>query len=179
MTQSGYTVTFATRSYTDDEKRQVIETICAKVAEGGVGNSFRAAAAELGLSRAMLYKWIAADKELQAMWTEARIWQAHSTAEDAIELADGATKETAHAVRLQVDTRKWYTSKIAPKIYGDRLELTGSNGIPLMPAPSTRVDLSKLSTEQLEQYAALLAIVTVVVEPPQLSAGAEEVTDGR
>jgi len=28
--------------------------------------------------------------------------------------------------RLQVDTMKWYLSKLAPRRYGDRLELTGS-----------------------------------------------------
>ena len=35
--------------------------------------------------------------------------------------------------RLQVDTRKWYASKIAPQIYGERLhtELTGADGGPI------------------------------------------------
>lgn len=36
--------------------------------------------------------------------------------------------------RLQVDTRKWYLSKLAPKRYGDRsaVEITGADGGPLL-----------------------------------------------
>ncbi len=34
--------------------------------------------------------------------------------------------------RLMVDTRKWLLSKALPKIYGDKLELGGANGGPLV-----------------------------------------------
>jgi hypothetical protein len=36
--------------------------------------------------------------------------------------------------RLRVDTRKWFASKVAPKIYGDKIEtaVTGANGGPLV-----------------------------------------------
>jgi hypothetical protein len=36
--------------------------------------------------------------------------------------------------RLQVDTRKWYLSKLAPKLYGDRsaVEVTGADGGPVL-----------------------------------------------
>lgn len=40
-----------------------------------------------------------------------------------IDLADSATAENAHAVRLQVDVRKWIASKILPRIYGDRQQI--------------------------------------------------------
>lgn len=30
--------------------------------------------------------------------------------------------------RLRIDTRKWYLSKLAPKRYGDKVELSGPNG---------------------------------------------------
>jgi hypothetical protein len=33
--------------------------------------------------------------------------------------------------RLQVDTRKWLLSKLAPKKYGDRLEVAGDPTAPL------------------------------------------------
>lgn len=33
--------------------------------------------------------------------------------------------------RLQVDTRKWLLSKLAPQKYGDKLELTGDPDRPL------------------------------------------------
>lgn len=51
--------------------------------------------------------------------------------------------------RLQVDTRKWYLSKLAPKRYGDRtaMELTGADGGP--------VQFS--DTERAARIAAILA----------------------
>lgn len=33
--------------------------------------------------------------------------------------------------RLRVDTRKWYLSKLAPKRYGDKIELSGPDGQPI------------------------------------------------
>jgi hypothetical protein len=45
-------------------------------------------------------------------------------ADEIIEMADNATNEDVQAVRLRVDARKWIMSKIAPKKYGDRLDLT-------------------------------------------------------
>ena len=36
--------------------------------------------------------------------------------------------------RLRVDTRKWYLSKVLPKVYGEKLELTGSDGGPMQVA---------------------------------------------
>lgn len=46
--------------------------------------------------------------------------------------------------RLRTDTRKWYLSKVLPKIYGDKLGLehTGKNGGP--------IEFDNLSDEQLE-----------------------------
>jgi hypothetical protein len=34
--------------------------------------------------------------------------------------------------KLQVDSRKWLLSKLAPKKYGDKLELSGDNENPLV-----------------------------------------------
>lgn len=31
--------------------------------------------------------------------------------------------------RLQVDARKWYLSKVLPKVYGDKLDLNHSGGV--------------------------------------------------
>jgi hypothetical protein len=169
------------REYSDEEKRAIVERVCEKVAEGGVGNTFKAASEAEGIGRRTLFRWVHENKALRELYQSARIWQAHSTAEDAIDLADtaiGGKDGNVDKVRLQVDTRKWYASKIAPKLYGDKLELTGANGVPLVPTAPTRVDLSKLSLDQLEQLAAITAVATVVVEQPQLQAPVED-SDGR
>jgi len=39
-------------------------------------------------------------------------------------LADTANAQNAQAVRLKIDVRKWLASKLVPKVYGDRLDLT-------------------------------------------------------
>ena len=46
--------------------------------------------------------------------------------------------------RLQVDARKWYASKLAPKKYGDRQEITGKDGAPLIPeSPPTDNEIGR------------------------------------
>jgi len=39
-------------------------------------------------------------------------------------------QEVIQRSRLRVDTRKWYLSKVLPKIYGDRLDLGNADGVP-------------------------------------------------
>jgi hypothetical protein len=52
----------------------------------------------------------------------------------------GATDSGAVAKqRLQVDTRKWMLSKLAPRKYGDRLELAGDPKNPITVARIERV----------------------------------------
>ena len=45
--------------------------------------------------------------------------------------------------RLQIDTRKWLLSKLAPKRYGDKLELSGDAENPLMIQKIERVIVSE------------------------------------
>lgn len=52
--------------------------------------------------------------------------------------------------RLRVDTRKWYLSKLAPKRYGDKLELSGPDGQALG-ANSSHDALSQLVTALLDR----------------------------
>lgn len=95
-----------------------------------------------------------------ASYARAREQQAHALAEEALKIADGADEEgekrqealvaaikgaddddkdrilqslqsvAVQRDRLRVDTRKWYTSKIAPKLYGEKLDVT-TDGKPL------------------------------------------------
>ena len=66
------------------------------------------------------------------MYARARVDQAHAIAEDAMVVADTANADNAQAVRVRVDTRKWLASKIAPRHYGDRMDVT-SGDKPLAP----------------------------------------------
>lgn len=86
----------------------------------------RSAAAAVGLSRGAVFRMAEADPESRLLYSRARSAQAHCLAEEALTLADSARGMDADGVRataLAVDTRKWYTSKIAPKLFGDRLDV--------------------------------------------------------
>lgn len=67
--------------------------------------------------------WLSKHEEFSAQYARAREVQAEVLAEDIIMLADAAVEDGAAVAkaRLQVDARKWYASKVAPKRYGDRI----------------------------------------------------------
>jgi hypothetical protein len=90
-------------------------------------------------------RWIQQQPEFRNKYAGAREAQADYLAEEIVQIADtpllGVTtkvddsgkRETTEGDmlqhrRLQVDARKWYASKLAPKKYGDKVEttLTGS-----------------------------------------------------
>lgn len=112
-------------------------------------------------SRTSVFRWLAdKDRDdFRDQYARAREEQAEFYAESIIEIADeevtmvkrskhthGASPEDdtedndievvfdSAAVarnRLRVDARKWYASKLAPKKYGDKLELAGDPKAPL------------------------------------------------
>lgn len=84
-------------------------------------------------------QWVIDDVQgFAADYTRARELQAHKLAEEIIEIAntpiegvttttkaDGGVEEKRGDMlehrRLQIDARKWYLSKVLPKVYGDKL----------------------------------------------------------
>lgn len=87
--------------------------------------------------------WVAhADKkEFSKQYARARLAQAQHYFDDLLSIADDQSRDAVTPAsvardRLRVDTRKWYLSKVLPKIYGDKLDLT-SNGkdlpVPIIP----------------------------------------------
>ena len=91
------------------------------------------------------YALIAKHEPLAERYVRAKQAQCHAMADEIVELADvcrtgkivtdsekdGKSTKTADMVertRLQIDSRKWLLSKLLPKVYGDRLDLTASEG---------------------------------------------------
>jgi hypothetical protein len=58
-------------------------------------------------------------------YARARESQAHREAEEIKQIADAATPENVHVARLRMDARKWRAGKLAPKVYGDKIEVNG------------------------------------------------------
>ncbi len=86
----------------DDDRRQTLAAALDWLRQGGNLSAF---CRERGIGRSTLYDWISADPEQQRAFVEARLAWADAIADDALEIADGATDETVSVDRLRVDTR--------------------------------------------------------------------------
>lgn len=85
--------------------------------------------------RTVVYDWISridyriGDDTFANMYDRARLDGSDSMADDMQELSDnaGLTKEEVLKARLQVETRKWLASKLKPRKYGDKLDVTSGD----------------------------------------------------
>lgn len=131
------------------DRKAVMDILCAHIAtssrsiasilsEGHEGNALPTYTA--------IKDWLQEDVELAAQYARAKSDQADFVFEEILQIADTPQlgekeKSTANGLevtrgdmiehrRLQVDARKWYLSKLAPKKYGDKvnLEHTGPDG---------------------------------------------------
>lgn len=115
-------------------KPEEIKTISDGVIEGMLdGMSLRKACIAAGVPISTFLRWCDIDAKLAEQYTCAREELIQGLFEDLVEIADapvgttdnGSTDSGAVAKqRLQVDTRKWALSKLAPKKYGDKIETT-------------------------------------------------------
>jgi hypothetical protein len=96
------------------------------------GLSLRKACIQTGLDPARFLRAVDADPDLSKQYERARAALIDKMADEILELADapvpvldnGSTDNALVRQRqLQVDTRKWFLSKLAPKVYGDRLDV--------------------------------------------------------
>lgn len=105
------------------------------------GRSLRSICAEDGMpDKATVFRWLAANETFRDQYARARDAQADAMLEDILEIADqyDAEKdkldvEHINRARLRIDTRKWAMSKMAPKKYGDKLDLNHSGQVNLQP----------------------------------------------
>jgi uncharacterized protein (DUF2147 family) len=114
---------------------ELATTICHRIAEG---ESLRSICVDENMpSASTICRWLL-DEEKKTFWEQyahARNVQAELMFEELLEIADksdkvvssGAAKKSgayANNQRLRVDTRKWYLSKVLPKKFGEKLDLT-------------------------------------------------------
>lgn len=98
--------------------------------------------------RTTIFKWIATNPDFANQYAIARQVQAQVLADEIFNIADDGTNDwTTRTIgdeevevpnhdhinrsRLRVDTRKWFLSKVLPKVYGDKLDLNHSGAIEL------------------------------------------------
>lgn len=118
------------------------------------GKSLRAACRELELTPSHVLQWTKANPAFEKQYACAREAGYKLLADEIIDIADEKVVQVRYdgedttldlsptAIarnRLRVDTRKWMLSKMLPKIYGDKLELSGDAANPIKTV--TRIEL--------------------------------------
>jgi hypothetical protein len=139
--------------------------ICALVLSGMRGglSAFKACEAA-GVPQSTFNLWLNEDAALAAEYARAREDLIERLANETMAIADQAFTEIeeqelnakgepvvvkrkiavdVQRAKLQVDTRKWLLSKLAPKKYGEKLELTGDPDRPLAIQKIERVVVGK------------------------------------
>jgi hypothetical protein len=131
------------------EKQKKITEVLTQMREG---KSLRQASKMAGVARQTFLDWVDKDQELSGQYARARSDMIDKIADDIMTIADedliptGEGKVDSAMVqkqRLRVDTRKWLLSKLAPKKYGDKLELSGDEQAPVSIQRIERVILKK------------------------------------
>jgi len=143
------------KALTAAEKDAAIDSILVLMRDGPA-ESLTQACKKVGVSHGQFLSWVEADKgDLKDRYARARTLLMDRIAEGLIDLADndplflptGAIDSASVAHRkLQIDTRKWVLSKLAPKKYGEKLDLSSEDG---SMSPSISVSFVK-STSDLD-----------------------------
>lgn len=112
--------------------------ILENMAENGM--SLRKSCIVAGIGTSTFVDWVSQDANLSERYAHARNALMDKIADEIMDIADLHIIPTGdgkldHAVvqkqRLQIDTRKWLLSKLAPKKYGDKIEVSGDMENPI------------------------------------------------
>lgn len=124
--------------------QQIADAVCTLLAEG---KSLRAACREVeGAKIQTILDWTVAEGAFAGQYAQARARAYAMLADEIVEISDetevaatykdeavtlGLDATAVARNRLRVDTRKWMLSKMLPKVYGDKVALTGDGGGPI------------------------------------------------
>lgn len=129
---------------------ELADTIYHRIAKG---ESLLAICKDEGMpSRITVHQWVLDNEDFSNKYARARELQAEFLFDETIELSDKSPDDITGddksdgariaARRLQVDTRKFYISKVLPKKYGEKIDIT-SGGEKIQNNSITFVDFSK------------------------------------
>jgi len=119
------------------ERRQIADKVFNEMRQG---LSAYKACVKVGIPQSTFNHWLNDDAEMAADYARAREELHEFIAAEIVAIADapvpsnekgGLDPGAIQKQRLQVDTRKWLLSKLAPKKYGDKIEVSGDVDNPL------------------------------------------------
>ena len=96
------------------------------------GKSLRTACKQPGAPDLVtLLEWCEKDENLAQQYRRARAANAECMASQVLDTAINAQSETAYLAKVQIAAFQWLAGKMAPKVYGDKLEVDVSHKITL------------------------------------------------
>jgi hypothetical protein len=128
--------------------KELIPEVLESIRETG---NLRKSCEKHGVKLPSFLRWVSEDPDLADQYAQAREIGLEAMAHDILDIADDGRNDTyinesgklqvdADVVarsRLRVDSRKWLLSKLLPKKYGDKLDLTNAGGT--FPAPIIQI----------------------------------------
>lgn len=102
--------------YTDE----LASEICERLAKGETLRTIIASSPHIP-SRTSVYRWLQSNESFRNRYAQARAEQADYYAELIVD--ESFSSHDAQIGRLRVDALKWAASKMAPKKYGDKIEI--------------------------------------------------------
>ena len=142
-------------AYATDEVTEIQERV---ITEIQTGRSLRQVCGDEGMPNfRTVQRWIVSDGQFAVRYARARTAQADTLFDrmEAVEEAVSAGTMDSHAARVVLDSMRWRASKLAPKVYGDRLDVSVSD---------TRISISGAL------QAAQARLVDVIDVTPRISA---------
>lgn len=131
-----------------DFSQEKADAICERLIEG---ESLRSICLVDDMPHAStVCRWLAKDADFREQYAHAREAQADTLTDEMLDIADDGTNDwmerkndegdvvrveyngdAVQRSKLRIDTRKWYASKLAPKKYGDKVQLGGDPDAPI------------------------------------------------
>ena len=101
---------------------ELADTICEQLA---LGRSMRSICLEEEMpAMQTIWRWLREKEDFSEQYARAKQESADAMSEELLEIADNPSNEDVNRDRLRVDARKWLMSKMKPKKYGDKMDVT-------------------------------------------------------
>lgn len=101
--------------------QELADTICRRIVNGE--SLKRICQDEVMPNVVTVLRWVRANDEFCNQYALAKQEQAEALADEIVSIADTADKDTANAVKVKVDARKWVAAKLLPKKYGEKQQI--------------------------------------------------------
>jgi hypothetical protein len=126
--------------------QEIADEICNRLAKGETLRTIIASSEHMP-DRTTIYRWMRSNESFCNQYAQARAEQADYYAELIVD--ESYSSHDAGIGRLRVDALKWAASKMAPKKYGEKIEIETAQPLTLaFQLPSRRIELEE--NKQLE-----------------------------